>query len=80
MTSVQFYTDSERENDPNALPDAEVFTESTYWNDDEDNPLRSSPGFYWWLCSPGCLPDSDPIGPFETEQEAIEDARERAAY
>lgn len=33
-------------------------------------------GFYWQSCSPGCLPDSDPIGPFETEAEALADARE----
>lgn len=32
------------------------------------------PGWYWWACSPGCLPDGEAIGPFETEQEAIEDA------
>lgn len=31
-------------------------------------------GFYWWSCSPGCLPDGDASGPFETELEAIEDA------
>ena len=32
------------------------------------------PGFYWWACLPGCLPDSDPVGPFQTEAEAIADA------
>ena len=32
------------------------------------------PGFFWWACFPGCLPDGEPIGPFETESEAIEDA------
>ena len=31
-------------------------------------------GYYWWPCFPGCLPDGDPIGPFETEQDAIKDA------
>lgn len=31
-------------------------------------------GWYWWTCSPGCLPDSEASGPFETELEAIEDA------
>ena len=31
-------------------------------------------GFYWWPCFPGCLPDGDPIGPFESEQDAIKDA------
>lgn len=32
------------------------------------------PGWYWWSCCPGCLPDSDPFGPFETEAEALTDA------
>ena len=40
--------------------------------DSENNPV--SPGFYWWACFPGCLPDGDPSGPFQTEQEAIDDA------
>ena len=31
-------------------------------------------GFYWQSCFPGCLPDSDPVGPFQTEAEAIADA------
>lgn len=33
-------------------------------------------GWYWWPCFPGCLPDGDPVGPFETEAEALADARE----
>ena len=37
------------------------------------------PGWYWWpvrchAC--GYVPDSDPIGPFQTEAEALEDAQE----
>lgn len=33
-------------------------------------------GWYWWTCLPGCMPDSEPMGPFDTEEEALEDARE----
>ena len=35
-------------------------------------------GWYWWACFPGCLPDGDgePSGPFATEDDALEDARE----
>ena len=33
-------------------------------------------GYYWWSCFPGCLPDSDPVGPFKTESDAITDATE----
>lgn len=31
-------------------------------------------GWYWQACFPGCLPDGDPIGPFKTESEAMQDA------
>ena len=24
--------------------------------------------YYYWYCFPGCLPDSEPIGPFENER------------
>ena len=38
---------------------------------------KYSPGGYWyWFCYPGCLPDSDPVGPFRTEELAIENAQE----
>lgn len=33
------------------------------------------PGWYWWACFPGCLPDGSPMGPFKTEAEARADAR-----
>jgi hypothetical protein len=34
-----------------------------------------APGWYWWSCFPGCMPDSEPCGPFATEAAALEDAR-----
>ena len=80
---AQFYFDVTRENDPHALPDGEVFyaDEGELW--DETNPFfcdqdcqPNAPGWYYWSCFPGCLPDGDPIGPFETEDEALADARE----
>lgn len=33
-------------------------------------------GWFWQPCYPGCLPDSEPFGPFETEAEALADARD----
>jgi hypothetical protein len=30
-------------------------------------------GWYWWACWPGCLPDGEPNGPFNSEAEAIAD-------
>lgn len=32
-------------------------------------------GWYWWSCFPGCLPDGDPVGPFDTSAEAYHDAQ-----
>ena len=41
---------------------------------EREEAAQSLAGFYWWSCSPGCLPDNEASGPFETELEAIEDA------
>lgn len=35
-------------------------------------------GFYYWFCLPGCMPDSEPDGPYDTEEEALAAARELA--
>lgn len=32
-------------------------------------------GWFYWFCFPGCLPDSEPFGPFDTRAEALADAR-----
>jgi hypothetical protein len=32
------------------------------------------PGWYWWACFPGCIPDGDPHGPFRYSTEALDDA------
>ena len=45
------------------------------WEYDSDgDPVK--PGWYWWPCSPGCLPDGDPIGPFASSRQAHADADE----
>jgi hypothetical protein len=36
-------------------------------------------GWYYWMCFPGCLPDSEPVGPFATADEAMAAAQEDAA-
>lgn len=71
---MQVYSDETRQDEPTALPDVEVFIGSEYGGDLEDEPLEASK-YYYWYCFPGCLPDSEPIGPFSTENAAIEDAR-----
>jgi hypothetical protein len=35
-----------------------------------------APGWYWWSCYPGCIPDSDAFGPFATSYRALKDAIE----
>lgn len=91
---MQAYSDSQRETEPYALPDIEVFwhehakRELCALNagdkaelygecitDDEGDCLGS--GWYWWTCFPGCLPDSEPFGPFETYEAALTDAQNR---
>jgi len=87
----QHYSDPERESDPHALPDVEIFyrTETEIANDarlngklDANNPWCDGDGeplgagWFYWYCFPGCLPDSDPIGPFGSEAEALADAQE----
>jgi hypothetical protein len=37
-------------------------------------------GFYYWFCTPGYLPEGDAIGPFATEQDAIDAMRDRCDY
>jgi len=37
-------------------------------------PLTKT-GWFYWFCFPGCMPESDPMGPFETEADALRDAR-----
>tara|TARA_R110002020_G_scaffold449253_1_gene662294 strand:+ start:9877 stop:10161 length:285 start_codon:yes stop_codon:yes gene_type:complete len=87
----QIYSDKSRKKDPYALPDVEVFyvsdTEAkenrsvmvnectrAFFDEEHAGNLTES-GWYWWSCFPGCLPDSEAIGPFETEELAIENAQ-----
>ena len=69
------YSDTSRESDPHAQPDLEVFhlnNTGPYFD-----PLQWNLGNGWYYAFgfPGCLWDSDPVGPFDTEAEALADAR-----
>jgi hypothetical protein len=80
----QHYSDPARETDPYALPDLWVTwfgSDDAPVYDDDGRPLpegeagnrdASMAGHYACFCFPGCLPDSDWSGPFETEEEAVE--------
>jgi hypothetical protein len=71
----QNYSDPRREGESHALPDIETFHVPDDYQPETDDGERLEDGWYWWSCFPGCLPDGEPIGPFETEEEALEDAR-----
>jgi hypothetical protein len=76
------YSDPSRETDPHALPDFEVFEHTAADGDGWVYPDCDSPahpltmGWYYAFGFPGCLWDSEPVGPFDTEDEAIDDARD----
>jgi len=82
---TQAYSDPAREGDPYALPNVEVFYMSTkeiesygkdsVWFHADDGNCYDDEGWYWWSCFPGCLPDGDASGPFDTEADALADAQ-----
>jgi hypothetical protein len=81
---TQHYSDPSRETEPHALPDIEVFYLNQNdidqdYRDSDTNETDMSPGWYWWTCFPGCLPDSEPIGPFNSHKEALAAAQEDCA-
>lgn len=51
------------------LGTVEVFQARDY-DVDPEHPQA----WYWWACYPGCLPDGDPVGPFDSWAEAIADS------
>jgi hypothetical protein len=94
---MRFYTDKTREQEPWALPNAEVFelTQQDFIRASEGScqairmkeemetaggnfeAAANLAGWYWWPCFPGCMPEAEPFGPFETEAEAVADARQQ---
>jgi hypothetical protein len=65
------------------LPDVEVF-HTDHWPDGSDSETGCPPedgqgvGFYYAFGTPGCLWDSDPIGPFDSDKAALAAARSDA--
>jgi hypothetical protein len=45
-------------------------------NDEYDECFWGKAGWYWWACFEGCLPDSEPVGPFAHSLRALCDADE----
>jgi len=73
---MQVYSDPKREAEEHALPDVEVFFYTDYDHHAENPEDSLEPGYYFWYCFPGCLPDGEPFGPYETELAAKEAAQE----
>lgn len=75
----QHYSDPRRARDAHALPNVETFYH------DAKNPFGEfgvateegimPTGWYFWYCFPGCMPDGEPDGPYDTEQAAIDAMR-----
>jgi hypothetical protein len=53
--------------------DPDTAKDGDCWRDGDGELLPA--GWYWWACFPGCTPDSDPHGPFDTQDEAEADAQ-----
>lgn len=70
------YSDPLRASDEHSLPDIETFRVPDDYQPEGDDGEPLPDGWYWWACLPGCLPDGEPSGPFDTEEEALDDARD----
>ena len=85
-----YYIDQSRDSDPHALADVEIFqTDENGYLDGEPFVLPHEPGepaegvalgWFYAYGMPGYLYDSEPVGPFDTEAEALAAAREAAGY
>lgn len=107
---MQAYSNPERESDPHALSDLEIFEltaeevaemcyEDTIYEFTRRHEFRLASmnsrvrsqmidamieelgiagGWFYWYCLPGCLPDSEPTGPFASADEALDAARKAA--
>lgn len=41
-----------------------------FWNSGPELNFDFEVGWYAWACQPGCLPDSEPHGPYDTSMDA----------
>ena len=72
------HSDPSLANDLDAVPDIEVFEMASHPTGDQ-TMLFMSPGYtegwYWCPYEPGFIDKSEPFGPFDTQQDAINDAQ-----
>ena len=53
-----------------------VESESTTSDPDSGQGFSWQEGWYYWICQPGCLPEGEPNGPHDSEDEARNDINE----
>ena len=73
------YLDEADASDPHKLPTLVVdyYSPDEVANlppDDDGDPMPS--GYYYSFGLPGCLNDTEPCGPYDSEEEAVADARD----
>lgn len=51
-----------------------VYSEYSETDDELDLTQGENKAWFYWFSFPGCLPESEPFGPFDTEKQALEDA------
>ncbi len=44
------------------------------WADEAGFDTPTDAGWYFWVCWPGCLPDTPPDGPFDSKEAAEQEA------
>ena len=73
------YTEAEKIGVAIRVKNVEVFradkNDVATWNENDNDIKRGwtnkyRVGWYYWWCVPGCLPDSDPYGPYSSERQA----------
>lgn len=71
---VSYYLNANDEQDPHKLPDLEVFWREEGEDVDDDGNYNQA-GWYFWFCTPGCMPDGAATGPYGSAEEALFEAR-----
>ena len=54
--------------------DGERYSADDFWMTHDGEPMPA--GWYYWVCLPGCMPDSEPFGPYDSPEEAEASARD----
>ena len=61
------------------MKNIEIFSVPEDYDPETETGEPLGHGWYYWYCFPGCLPDSDPFGPFASYEEAEADAENEEA-